>query len=162
MCHTSPYLCKHLFFSHSPLKPLYASPAFRLNDVVTFVVSVLQLWNCTWCWYSRFLSPCPSSLMTTTVGKKRSQWNRTIYIQVCQPSLFSHPSWLCLLCIAAKQLPLRWTKYGLLILIQRSDQCLKYLRLRMNERSHLNSAWELANLKAEDSISLQSMLLLHR
>ena len=104
--YTSPFLCKHLFMFLTKHWNLYASPVFGLNDVVTFVVSVLQLWNSTWCWYSRFLSPCPSSLMTTTVEKKkRSRWNRTICIEVCQPSLFSHPSWLCLLCIAAKHLP---------------------------------------------------------
>lgn len=43
-------------------------------------------------------------------NKKRPQWNSTVYIQVCQPSLFSHPSRLCLLCITAKLPPLRWTK----------------------------------------------------
>lgn len=38
------FLCKHFFFfSHLTPKPLYAQAVFRLNDVVTFVVTVLQL-----------------------------------------------------------------------------------------------------------------------
>lgn len=95
-CETHPTCVLHL-----PCKPLLSFHTIHwnvcmhklhLNDVDTFVVSILQLWKCTWCWYSRFLSPCPSSLMTTTVKKKKKKHlgNRTT-CRCVSPSLFSHP-----------------------------------------------------------------------
>lgn len=76
---------------------------------------------------------------------------------------FHTPSCLCLLCITAKLAPRRWTENGPLNLSQRFDRSLRFLLHVEAENEHegndLNSARELANLKAEDSISLHSMLL---
>ena len=103
-CETHPTCVVHL-----PCKPLLSFHTIHwnvcmhklhLNDVDTFVVSILQLWKCTWCWYSRFLSPCPSSLMTTTVKKKKKKKKKETlgeqnYMQVCQSKFVFTPLHVC-------------------------------------------------------------------
>lgn len=72
-------------------------------------------------------------------GEKHPQRSRSVYIQVCQPTLFSHPSCQCLLCITAKKRPPSCdgprTASQPLKLIQRFDQSPRLLsaqRLRGN------------------------------
>lgn len=167
-CHTYSFLCKHIFsLSHWTLQPLYARAV--CFDLMTLSHLLSAFCSCETVHdvdIQEFCHLAPSNLMTTTVErrkknekkKKCSQRHRSVYIQVCQPSLFSHPSCLCLLCIAAKVPPPRWTEHGPL----ESDRSPRFpstwrLRINTSERGgDLNSAWELANLKAEDSISLDS------
>lgn len=113
-CSTSPVNVNiYVLFLHKALWPLCAQAV--LNDVVTFVVSVLQSWNSTCMLIIKDLAPCPSQFNDNNCwGGGVSWWNIAVHMEVCQPSLFSHPSRLCLLGITAKLPPLRWTKHALL------------------------------------------------
>lgn len=93
-------------------------------------------------------------------GKSCSQWNRAVYIQVCQPSLFSHPLLLRLLCISqtlSPEMDQAWLT-GSDSKLWPKPRVLKHVvPENEHEGSDLNSAWELVNLKAEDSISARSI-----
>lgn len=100
VCPTS-YFYEHIFFlSHKTQKPLQAQALLWLHDVVTFDVSIFQLRNSTWCWYS---SPFPFQLNDNNSGRNKSGvklftsrcgqqvWLTTLYV-------------LRLICITAKVL----------------------------------------------------------
>lgn len=120
MNHTSPFLrIIHIcFFLTKKLEAFYTLAVFRLNDVVTFVVSMFA----ELCWYSRFLSPCPFSLMATTVGKKTVLSGTELFTSRCVSQVCFHTLYACVYVSQPNSPPLRWTKYGSLDLIQRFDQ----------------------------------------
>lgn len=85
-----------------------AAPAVLwLNDVVTFTVSIVQLWNSTWCWYWRFLSPCPFNLMTTTMRGKAALSGTELFTSRCVSQVCFHTLCSCV-CYVSQPNSLPW------------------------------------------------------
>ena len=96
--------------------------------------------------------------------KKKKTLGEQNYIQVCQSKFIFTPLHACVCYVSQpNSLPRDGPRTARWIWVKGSTKSLRFLQHVEAENEHegndLNSAWELANLKAEDSISLHSMLL---